>query len=113
MTGEIEIKNNDQEVLEDLLKYIYSGVAPNMEGHARELFAAADQYELQKLKELCELKLCSRLDISNCIELLILGDLHLAPKLKAASLEYVSKNMQKMKATEWKKSLIAYPALVL
>jgi len=113
ITGDIEIKNMDHEVLEDLLKYIYSGFAPNIEEHAVELFAAADQYQIEKLKELCELKLCSRLDIANCIELLILGDLHSAPKLKAASLEFVSKNMQKMKASEWKKSLIAYPALVL
>jgi len=113
MTGDIEIKNMDHEVLEDLLKYIYSGVAPNIDSHSQELFAAADLYQLEKLKELCELKLCSRFDLSNCIDLLILGDLHNAQKLKAAALEFVSKNMQKMKTSEWKQRLIAHPALVL
>jgi len=113
VNGEVEIKNMDHDVLEDLLKYIYSGVAPSIDALAQGLLAAADQYHLEQLKELCELKLCSRLDISNCIALLILGDLHSAPKLKAASLEFVSKNMQKMKTSEWKQSLIAYPALVL
>jgi len=112
MNGDIEIKNMDKEVLEDLLKYIYSGVAPNIERHAGELFAAADLYQLEKLKEVCEVKLCSRFDLSNCIDLLILGDLHNAQKLKASALEFVSKNLQKMKTSEWKQSLITHPALI-
>jgi len=111
-TGEIEIKNMDHEVLEDLLKYIYSGVAPNIDAHSEELFAAADLYQLEKLKELCELKLSSRFDVSNCIDLLILGDLYNAQKLKAAALEFVSKNLHKMKTSEWKQSFIAHPALM-
>jgi len=112
ITGDVEIKNMDHEVLEDLLKYIYSGVAPNVDAHSKELFAAADLYQLEKLKELCELKLCSRFDISNCIDLLIFGDLYNAQKLKAAALEFVSKNLHKMKTSEWKQSFIAHPALM-
>jgi len=112
ISGEVEIKNMDHDVLEDLLKYIYSGVAPKVDKLTQGLLTAADQYHLEQLKELCELKLCSRLDISNCIELLILGDLHNAQKLKAKALEFVSKNMQKMKPSEWKQSFIAHPALM-
>ena len=70
-------------VFEDMLKYIYSGEAPNINDHTEELLAAADQYQLEKLKELCEVKLCSKLDVSNCIDLLLLGDLHHALTLKA------------------------------
>ena len=112
MSGEIEIKNMDHEVLDDLLKYIYSGVAPNIEAHSQKLFAAADQYQLEKLKELCELKLCSRFDVSNCIDLLIFGDLYNAQKLKTSALEFVSRNIHKMKISEWKQSLIPHPALM-
>merc|ERR1711915_804649 len=107
MTGEIEIKNMDPEGLENLLKYIYCGVAPNIDAHAQELFAAADQYQLYKLRELCEVKLCAGLEDSNCIELLILSDLH-----KAQTLKYVSKNMHKIDTTEWKKSFVAHPVLM-
>merc|ERR1712098_360644 len=112
ITGDIVIKNMDHEVLEDLLQYMYSGVAPNIDGHTQELFAAADQYQLDKLKELCEMKLCSRLDVNNCINLLILSDLHSASSLKAAALEYMSKNVHKMNPSEWTESLIAHPALI-
>merc|ERR1719378_1688621 len=112
INGEVEIKDMDHDVLDDLLKYIYSGIAPNIDAHSLELYAAADLYQLEKLKELCELKLCSRLDMSNCIDLLNFGDLHNAQKLKAAALEFVSRNLQKMKTSEWKQSLITHPALI-
>jgi len=112
ITGDIEIKNMDHEVLEDFLKYIYSGFAPNIEEHTVELFAAADQYQIEKLKELCEMKLCSILNITNCIEFLILGDLHQSQALKTAAIEYLSKNMHKMNTSEWSQSLIAHPALM-
>jgi len=111
-SGNIEIENMETAVLEDLLEYIYSGVAPNVEAHAQELFAAADQYQLETLKELCEVKICEKIDISNCIDHLFLGYLHNARKLKAAALEYVSKNIQKIKTCDWKEILIAHPALM-
>ena len=34
-SGNIEIENMESAVLEDLLEYIYSGVAPNIEAHAQ------------------------------------------------------------------------------
>ena len=83
ITGSVEVKDMDHKVFEDLLKYIYSGEAPNIDDHTEELFAAADQYQLEKLKEICEAKLCLKLDVSNCIDLLVLGDLHHALTLKA------------------------------
>merc|ERR1719300_1040819 len=110
-TGSIEIKDMKLEVFEDLLKYIYSGEAPNIDEHAEELFAAADLYQLEHLKELCEVKLCAGIKITNCINLLVLGELHHASTLKATALKFVSKNLQSINSSDWKKSLIAYPIL--
>jgi len=108
----VEIKDMNLAVFEDLLKYIYTGNSPNVDSHVEELFAAADRYELEQLKELCEVKLCSRLAISNCIDLLILADLHRGQTLRAAALQYVSKNIHKIKACDWQESLIANPTLM-
>ena len=58
----VEVNDMNFEVLEDLLKYIYTGHAPNVDDHVEDLFAAAERYQLDKLKELCEVKLCSRSD---------------------------------------------------
>jgi len=112
LTGSVEVKNIDHEVFEDLLKYIYSGEAPNIEDHPEELLAAADQYQLEKLKEHCEVKVCPKLDVSNCIDLLVLGDLHHASTLKAAALKFVSKNMNQIESCEWEQKLISNPTLM-
>ena len=56
-SGIIEINDMKLEVFEDLLKYIYTGKAPNVDSHVEELFAASDQYQVEKLKQLCEDKL--------------------------------------------------------
>jgi len=87
------IKRIDHKVFEDVLKYIYTGEASNIDDHTEELLAAADQYQQEKLKELFEVKLCSKLVVSNCIDLVLLGDLHHASTLKPASLNFVSKNL--------------------
>ena len=51
--GDVTVEGNDIsfEVLEDLLKYIYTGDAPNVNDHVEELFAAAERYQLDNLKE--------------------------------------------------------------
>jgi len=110
-SGRIEIKDMKLGVFEDLLKYIYCGEAPNIDDHVDELFAAADLYQLQHLKELCEVKLCAGIEITNCINLLVLGELHHASTVKESALKFVSKNLQLINSSEWKKSLVAYPTL--
>jgi len=110
--GTVEIKNMNPQVLEDLLSYIYTSYAPNIDTLANELFAAADQYQLEKLKELCEVKLCSNIQVENCIELLILGDMYQASTLKTKALEFVSQNMDKINISECKKTLISNPSLL-
>jgi len=113
ISGSIEIKGMRLEVLESLLQYIYTSDAPNVDTLAKELFAAADQYQIVKLKELCEAKLISNIDLENCIDLLVLGDFHQASALKTATLKFVSQKMDEIDPNEWKKTLIAYPTLLI
>jgi len=110
VTGRIEIKDMKLAVFDDLIRYIYSGEAPNVDSHAEELFSAANLYQLEELKKLCELKLSSSLDVDNCINLLILGESHQAPTLKDAALNFVSKNLQRI--SDWEQSLISHPNLM-
>ena len=76
------------------------------------MLASADQYQISGLKELCELKLCSSIEVGNCIDLLVLGDMYQALTLKTRALDYVGKNMDKIDISECKKTLISYPALL-
>ena len=43
---------------------------------AAELLAAAEQYQLELLKSICEEKLCSCLEIGNSVNYLVLGDMY-------------------------------------
>jgi len=112
-TGKYEIKFMNVEVFEDLLKYMYSGVAPNINSTAKELFEAADRCQLSKLRDLCEVTLCSQIEVSNCIELLLLGDLFQTSTLKRLALNFVSNHLKKIGASEWKKKLMSTPSLLI
>ena len=68
--------------VEDMLKYIYGGKIENLEEKATKLLAAADQYDLKLLKKKCEELLCKSLNISNCLDYLILADMHSTDILK-------------------------------
>ena len=47
-----------------------------MQRVAGELLAAADKYQLEQLKNICEEKLCNSLEIGNSVSHLVLGDMY-------------------------------------
>ncbi|KAL5510523.1 hypothetical protein EMCRGX_G006083 [Ephydatia muelleri] len=55
----------DQEVMQEMLTYIYTGKAPNLKKMADSLLSAADKYALDRLKVMCEEALCANLNIEN------------------------------------------------
>ena len=55
---------------------------------------------MELLKNKCEENLCSSLEVSNSVELLVLADLHHASKLKRMALKLVAKNMDTIVDTE-------------
>ena len=70
------IKDIPSDVVAEMLLYIYTGNTPNLNKLAGDLLGAAEQYQLELLKNICEDKLCSSLEISNSVNHLILGDLY-------------------------------------
>lgn len=46
----VEIDDVDADVLKEMLRFMYTGVAPNLERMADDLLAAADKYQLERLK---------------------------------------------------------------
>jgi len=108
----VEMKNMDPQVLENLLQYIYTCEAANIDSLTKELFLAAEEYQIEKLKELCEVKLCSNIDADNCIELLVFGDKYKASILKTTALRFVGENMSDIDVEECRKMLISNPSLL-
>ena len=84
------------DVVAEMLHFIYTGNVTNGFITAKvafDLLATADKYQLDLLKNMCEDKLCSSLEISNSVEYLVLGELHNAENLRKMALGLVVNNM--------------------
>merc|ERR1719219_1839027 len=92
-TKRVDIRDLHSEVVNDMLLYIYTGNTPNLGRSAGELLAAADKYQLEQLKTICEEKLCNSLEIGNSVHHLVLGDMYQALNLKRMALGFVVRNM--------------------
>ena len=69
-------------------------------------------YQLDLLKRLCEDELGSTVDASNCLDLLVFGDIHQATNLKMAALELVLLNFPSLSDTDvYKEFIKQYPEL--
>lgn len=57
----VEIIDVKPEVFQEMLDFIYTGKAPNLNKKASDLLAVADKYALEELKIICEQELFSKL----------------------------------------------------
>ena len=90
------IRDVKKEVFSEMLRFIYTGRVTSddsLKELAKDLLVAANKYQLDLLKRLCEDELGSTLEESNCLELFVFGDIHQASKLKMAALESVLMNL--------------------
>ena len=102
-TNVIEISDVDQAVISDMLAYIYTGSAPNLDTLVRELLNVANKYELPGLLTMCKRELKLKINAENVIELLQLADLLDSSYLKKACLNYISLNSGAIRnSKEWK-----------
>jgi speckle-type POZ protein len=113
-TGIVVIKDIQPEIFKELMHFIYSGRTNESltEETAQPLTIAAEKYDIKSLKNVRYLLTQIRAD--NAIDLLILGHLHSAEKLKNAALDFVVENFKTIFETdEWQELTEKYPELCL
>ena len=99
----MEIKGLRPDVLEEMLSFIYCGKTPNLDKLAGDLLEAANRYQVEPLKAICEEKLCKLLDVENCVTFVTLGDLYHANNLRRAALNFIACNRKSVKMSKnWK-----------
>ena len=109
----MEISDIDPLVVSDMLAFLYSGVAPNLETLARDLLMVSNKYELPRLMAMCENALKMEMTVANAVELLLHSDLHQAMKLKKASMEFIHSNATEIYKTDgWKQLKENHSALL-
>ncbi|XBH94604.1 hypothetical protein VPH35_085341 [Triticum aestivum] len=94
-TGAIRIHDIKPEVFNALLTFMYTDALPAMDKQeesamAQHLLVAADKHDLERLKLICEEKLCNCIDTSSVATILALAEQHHCHELKATCLVFLS-----------------------
>jgi len=108
----IEIPEIDPDVFNALLRYIYTAQVQVTEDNAEPLLAAADKYLLPSLKFKCEQFIIKHVTAENCVEMLVLADLHNAMNLKKMTEKlFYSRHTELRKTEAWKTLKSLHPDL--
>lgn len=93
-SSHVLIEDLDPDTFQSLLAYIYTGTIPTGEETFEplaNLLAASGRFALASLKDACEASLGKLLSPETAHSLLVLADLHDAPKLKKAAFNFFKK----------------------
>ena len=99
-TNAVDVVDIDPEVFKELLTYIYTEKAPNIKTLASPLLRAAEKYQLERLKALCEQRLSYDLQVSNSAETLVLAHTYQAQQLKKNALKYIISHRDEVRKTK-------------
>ncbi|KAJ8542105.1 hypothetical protein K7X08_016971 [Anisodus acutangulus] len=116
-SDEVELEDIEPSVFKAMLQYIYSDELPDLVEITsststrsstimlQHLLAAADRFCLDRLKELCEAKLCEEVNVDTLATTLSLAEQHRCPQLKAICLKFAATNLGVVMHTEGFKHL--------
>jgi speckle-type POZ protein len=104
-TKVVEVDDIEAAVFREMLRYLYTGKAPklNEDEMTLPLFIAADKYQIQALKDLCEQSLICKLKLETAVTNLVVAHLYTAPQLLEASLKFMDARKKELwTRVEWK-----------
>ncbi|XP_073841531.1 speckle-type POZ protein-like [Musca autumnalis] len=102
-TNLIRIDDMVAEVIEEMLKFLYTG-GDVLETFAKDLFIAANKYSLLDLQIMCENILINTMEIATVADILLLADRLANARLKTNAVQFIVKNIKTVTETEgWKK----------
>ena len=100
----VQITDHNPKVVEEMLKFIYTGEAPRLKEKAHDLFFIADKYQLERLKQLCEKQLWKDINVKNVVDTLLLAMTHDLIQWKRKCTQFISDHIAEvMKTKEWEK----------
>ena len=105
-TRTVNIEDIDSRVFRKLLQFLYTGSSGSSKqdpsDELQALFLAADKYQVDALKDICEQFLIHQLELKNVLHLLVWAHLYGAEKLKETAVKYiVEERSQVWKLKEW------------
>jgi len=108
--NEVQIDDIKPDVLAEMLHFIYTWKCKSLDVDlAEDLLIAADKYQIDSLKKLCEERLICSINTENYFSLLVLGHTY-SSRIKKSVYDYVVGNKNNIKFDE---SLMEYPSLMM
>ncbi|CAM0948547.1 unnamed protein product [Alopecurus aequalis] len=138
-SGVIHIEDMEAKVFAALLSFIYTDSFPEMDEDKtqavdeeqeveavepamclqwlQDLFVAADRYDIDRLKFLCEKRLSEDIDVGSAASVLALGEQHHCHRLKEACFKFIQvqspKCLDQVMATDgWEHLTTTYPSVL-
>ncbi|XP_037808057.1 protein roadkill-like [Lucilia sericata] len=109
----VEITDIDGDILQEMLRFIYTGKVINIAEIAKFLLPAADKYAIESLKKFCEVMLNDKISIETAVETLILADRHSAQELKINAIAFINSNATEvMKTQDWENMIKTHSYLI-
>ncbi|KAL1825125.1 hypothetical protein ACET3Z_011903 [Daucus carota] len=102
---EVTLEDIDPSIFKAMLLFLYSDELPDIQEFSdstvdsastvtlQNLLAAADRFGLDRLKQLCESKLCEEISVDTVATTLSLADQHRCSQLKEVCLKFASANL--------------------
>lgn len=86
-------------IILSILEYLYTDRVDISLEDAMELFVAADQFCIPRLKTMCEKKMLESITIDSAANLFYLADVHSANCLKAKTLQFILAHFESVSKT--------------
>ncbi|KAF7091792.1 hypothetical protein CFC21_094348 [Triticum aestivum] len=120
-SGIVRVEDMEAEVFKALLRFVYTGSLPEMRKEEEDvtcqhLLVAADRYGMDRLKLICEEKLCEYIDVNTAATILLLSEQHHCEGLKKACFDFLAApaNLRATVATDGLQHLsVSCPSLMV
>jgi speckle-type POZ protein len=122
-TKSIKVEEIQPQIFKAILHFVYTDTILLDDEHCKEgmtanlqhLLVAADRYGLDKLRVLCESKLCEGMDVETVATTLVLAEQHHCEDLQEACVEFMAPMnvLQAVMATDGFKHLVASSPLLM
>ncbi|PAV63030.1 hypothetical protein WR25_09071 isoform A [Diploscapter pachys] len=111
--GRVTISDVDCDVMDEMLRFIYSGSCPRLSQFGLELLAAADRFHLPGLKAMADQALRNNLAVDSACRNLVFADMYNALDLKQEAIRFIVYNISNVIQTDnWIELTNSHPNLV-
>jgi len=109
----VAISDFSNDVVMELLRFIYTGEVNNLQEISTDLMAAADKYELNRLKAICAEFMGENLSIETAPIVLKAADLYNMEDLKSEAIQFIKSNIPEVIETSNWMDLITTDKLLI